>query len=65
MTEESRVRFGNETLKPDLVLVQGEQAMIVDAQVIGEYKSLNSLYAEKVRKYSRPEFIEAIKRDFS
>lgn len=65
MTEEPRVKFGNETLKPDLILVQGEQAKIVDAQVIGKYKPLNSLNAEKVRKYSRPTFIEAVKRDFS
>lgn len=62
--EEPRVKVGDEILKPDLVLVKDRRALVVDAQVVGEYKPLNSLDADKIRKYSKPAFIDKVKETF-
>lgn len=65
VSEEPRIKVKDEIRYPDLICVKGERAWILNVQIVGEYKSLNSPNEDKIRKYSAPDFVDAVRSEFS
>lgn len=49
------------TCKPDLIFIAGDQATVVDAQVVTDGMSLDEAHRAKCRKYGDSKIIDAIK----